>query len=150
MLRIVWTRRPDWCTDASQSADQSRLYCQQDDPGCHAEQWHPSVGGAQVSKITVYEHLNQLVKKGAVRRDKARARAVSILYDPDLPTEASGAGATLRLAGTIAAGQPIEAIEDTEEMRVDELIPHGDGYYLLRVRGKSMVPYRHPAQRHQL
>jgi repressor LexA len=94
-----------------------------------------------VSKITVYEHLNQLVKKGAVRRDKARARAVSILYDPDLPTEASGAGAgaTLRLAGTIAAGQPIEAIEDTEEMRVDELIPHGDGYYLLRVRGRSMV-----------
>ena len=97
-----------------------------------------------VSKITVYEHLNQLVKKGAVRRDKARARAVSILYDPDLQTEAvgsgaGGSGATLQLAGTIAAGQPIEAIEDTEEIRVDELIPHGDGYYLLRVRGKSMV-----------
>ncbi len=97
-----------------------------------------------VSKITIYEHLNQLVKKGAVRRDKARARAVSILFDPDQETEAGGlgaggSGATLRLAGTIAAGQPIEAVEDQEEIRVDELIPHGDGYYLLRVRGNSMV-----------
>ncbi len=94
-----------------------------------------------VSKITVYEHLNQLVKKGAVRRDKARARAVSILYDPDQEIEGAGSGATLQLAGTIAAGQPIEAVEDPEEVRVDELIPHGDGYYLLRVRGRSMVEY---------
>lgn len=91
-----------------------------------------------VSKITVHEHLNQLVKKGAARRDKARARAVSILYDPDLARGHEG-GPTLPLVGTIAAGQPIEAVENREEMRVDELIPHGDEYYLLKVRGKSMV-----------
>ena len=42
-----------------------------------------------VSKITVYEHLNQLVKKGAVHRDKAKARAVAILYDPDEETSRS-------------------------------------------------------------
>ncbi|MHC4079499.1 MAG: transcriptional repressor LexA [Planctomycetota bacterium] len=94
-----------------------------------------------VSKITIYEHLNQLVKKGAARRDKARARAVSILYDPDAETEGMGvsAGTTLPLVGTIAAGQPIEAVVDREDVRFDELIPHGDDHYLLRVRGKSMV-----------
>ncbi|MHC4814707.1 MAG: transcriptional repressor LexA [Planctomycetota bacterium] len=94
-----------------------------------------------VSKITIYEHLNQLIKKGAARRDKARARAVSILYDPDAEAEGTGAGAgpTLPLVGTIAAGQPIEAVVDREDVRFDELIPHGDDHYLLRVRGKSMV-----------
>ncbi len=91
-----------------------------------------------VSKITVHEHLNQLVKKGAARRDKARARAVSILYDPDA-ARGTRAAATLPLVGTIAAGQPIEAVEDREDVRIDELIPHGDNYYLLKVRGKSMV-----------
>jgi len=90
-----------------------------------------------VSKITVHEHLNQLIKKGAARRDKARARAVSILYDPDVAR--GGGSASLPLVGTIAAGQPIEAVEDREDVRVDELIPHGDDYYLLKVRGKSMV-----------
>ncbi len=91
-----------------------------------------------VSKITIHEHLNQLVKKGAARRDKARARAVSILYDPDAARDTDG-GPTLALVGTIAAGQAIEAVENREEIRIDELIPHGDDYYLLKVRGTSMV-----------
>jgi repressor LexA len=91
-----------------------------------------------VSKITVHEHLNQLVKKGAARRDKARARAVQILYDPDAMS-GRGGEATLPLVGRIAAGQPIEAVEDREDIRLDELIPHGDDHYLLRVRGNSMV-----------
>ena len=31
-----------------------------------------------VSKITIHEHLNQLTKKGAIHRDRAKARAVSV------------------------------------------------------------------------
>ena len=63
---------------------------------------------------------------------------MSILYDPDRSRGTRGP-ATLPLVGTIAAGQPIEAVEDREDVQVDELIPHGDDYYLLKVRGKSMV-----------
>ena len=93
-----------------------------------------------VSKITVYEHLNQLVKKGAVYRDKAKARAVAILHDPDVPDGATEhEEASLPLLGTIAAGRPIEAIEDRENIRLTELVPTGDGFYLLKVRGKSMI-----------
>ncbi|MGA1524982.1 MAG: LexA family protein, partial [Planctomycetota bacterium] len=36
-----------------------------------------------VSKITVHEHLRHLESKGAIQRDRAKARAVAILYDPD-------------------------------------------------------------------
>lgn len=94
-----------------------------------------------VSKITVYEHLNQLVKKGAVHRDKAKARAVSILYDPDAePAPVFEESPRVPVLGTIAAGRPIEAIEDgSETFGITDLIPSQDGFYLLRVQGKSMI-----------
>jgi len=91
-----------------------------------------------VSKVTVYEHLNQLIKKGAVRRDKAKARAVAILYDPDAE-DAAAESPSVPILGTIAAGRPIEVIEDPEQFRFSDLIPDSEGYYLLRVRGKSMI-----------
>jgi repressor LexA len=93
-----------------------------------------------VSKITIHEHLNQLTRKGAIHRDRAKARAVAILHDPDA---ADGPGndaiPTLPLVGLIAAGRPIEALEDREEVALTELVPTGDRIYLLRVRGKSMI-----------
>jgi repressor LexA len=91
-----------------------------------------------ISKITVYEHLNHLIRKGAVQRDRAKARAVAVLYDPDGETEI-GSPIRLPLLGQIAAGRPIEVLEDREELSLDEIVPHGEGHYLLRVRGKSMI-----------
>jgi len=94
-----------------------------------------------VSKITIHEHLNQLSKKGAIHRDRAKARAVAILFDPDAEdiVEPQDSIPTLPLVGTIAAGRPIDALEDREEMSLTELVPTGDRIYLLRVRGKSMI-----------
>ena len=93
-----------------------------------------------VSKITIHEHLNQLTRKGAVHRDRAKARAVAILHDPDASEEVMRPQApTLPLIGVIAAGRPIEAIEDRQELSLTELVPTGEGIYLLRVRGKSMI-----------
>ncbi|MFK7739409.1 MAG: transcriptional repressor LexA [Planctomycetota bacterium] len=102
-----------------------------------------------VSKITIHEHLNQLARKGAIHRDRAKARAVAILHDPDAETETqvgaySGAGGgdsipTLPLVGSIAAGRPIDALENREELPLTDLVPTGDRIYLLRVRGKSMI-----------
>lgn len=91
-----------------------------------------------VSKITIHEHLNQLSKKGAVHRDRAKARAVSILHDPDEADRPSQLP-TLPVLGVIAAGRPIEALEDREDVSLGELVPTGDQIYLLRVRGKSMI-----------
>ena len=94
-----------------------------------------------VSKITVHEHLNQLSLKGAIHRDRAKARAVAILHDPDADRASAGDAAvpTLPLVGTIAAGRPIEALEDREDVPLTDLVPTGDRMYLLRVRGKSMI-----------
>ncbi|MFO1076499.1 MAG: transcriptional repressor LexA [Planctomycetota bacterium] len=94
-----------------------------------------------VSKITVHEHLNQLTRKGAIHRDRAKARAVAILHDPDSSGDVGlpQGDATIPLVGMIAAGRPIEALEDRQDMRLTELVPTGDQMYLLRVRGKSMI-----------
>ena len=94
-----------------------------------------------VSKITIHEHLNQLSKKGAIHRDRAKARAGAILYDPDADEQDQNDDAipSLPLVGSIAAGRPIEALEDREDLSLTELVPTGDRIYLLRVRGKSMI-----------
>ena len=91
-----------------------------------------------VSKITIHEHLNQLARKGAIHRDKAKARSVAILKDPDARREPE-VRSSLPVLGIIAAGRPIEAVEDREELEISELVPTGEGIYLLRVRGKSMI-----------
>ncbi|MBM4060642.1 MAG: transcriptional repressor LexA [Planctomycetes bacterium] len=94
-----------------------------------------------VSKITIHEHLNQLTRKGAIHRDRAKARAVAILHDPDASDDgvATRGAPTLPLLGMIAAGRPIEALEDRQDLGLDELVPTGERIYLLRVRGKSMI-----------
>ncbi len=93
-----------------------------------------------VSKITVHEHLGHLERKGAIFRLRARARGIQVLHDPDTP-QARGVPArndSMPLVGTIAAGQPIEAIEARETLDLSELIPHGPDHYLLKVKGDSM------------
>jgi repressor LexA len=92
-----------------------------------------------VSKITIHEHLKQLTRKGAIYRDRAKARAVSILHDPDAEVDRAPNLPTLPLVGRIAAGRPIEALEDREDISLAELVPTGDEIYLLRVQGKSMI-----------
>lgn len=98
-----------------------------------------AAGALGVSKITIHEHLNQLSRKGVIHRDKAKARAVAILHDPDFDADAPPALPTIPVMGVIAAGRPIEAIEDREDISLGDLVPTGDQVYLLRVRGKSMI-----------
>ena len=87
-----------------------------------------------VSKITVHEHLRHLESKGAIQRDRAKARAVAILYDPDgIDGMPASMAPELPICGTIAAGRPIEAIEDQELVPLTDLVPTGEGHYVLRV-----------------
>lgn len=90
------------------------------------------------SKITIHEHLRKLEEKGAIRRDPHRARSVSILFDPDTdePIEQE---VSLPLLGTVAAGTPIEAVENREDLFIRDLVPNGPDHYLLRVQGDSMI-----------
>lgn len=94
-----------------------------------------------VSKVTVHDHLKQLEKKGAIRRQPHLARALEILdedYIDGEPAEPASA-LELRVLGRIAAGGPIEAIENPDTVDLSDLIPMGREHYALRVQGESMI-----------
>jgi repressor LexA len=89
------------------------------------------------SKVTIFEHVGALERKGVIRRDKHKARSLEIVGAGRLPDE--DRGSKLPLLGTIAAGSPIEAIENREEIDLETLFHARKGVYVLRVRGESMI-----------
>lgn len=91
-----------------------------------------------VNRITVHEHLRQLELKGAIVREPGRSRSVAVVFDPD-DDGSENAAPSLPLLGRIRAGRPIEAVEDREDVALADLIPTGANYYLLQVRGDSMI-----------
>ncbi|MFO0984083.1 MAG: transcriptional repressor LexA [Planctomycetota bacterium] len=87
-----------------------------------------------VSKITVYEHVCALEKKGALRRARNMARSIELTSSQAGP----GAGA-FPLLGTIAAGKPIEAVEDRQDVHLTDFVPDRGDCYFLKVTGSSLI-----------
>ena len=85
------------------------------------------------SLATVHEHLSNLERKGYILRSYRESRSVEFpaQAEPSVP---------LPLLGTVAAGLPVEAIEDTETLSIPgEMIRKGLEHYVLRVSGESMI-----------
>ena len=78
-------------------------------------------------------HLKALQKKGLIHREPNMSRAIQLLDDP---TTAPPAG--VKMLGRIAAGSPIEAIEQDEELAFTEW-EGADDKFALRVSGDSMI-----------
>jgi repressor LexA len=89
------------------------------------------------SKVTIFEHVGALEKKRVLRRDKHKARSLEIVADGRLPDEERST--KLPLLGNIAAGSPIEAVENREEIDLEQMFASRQGVYVLRVRGESMI-----------
>lgn len=87
------------------------------------------------SLATVHEHLENLRRKGYIRKGHNRSRAIELLA----PERGSGA-VELDLLGCVAAGMPIEAVRDQETISVPEdMLGRGGQHYVLRVKGDSMI-----------
>ncbi len=89
------------------------------------------------SKVTIFEHVGALERKGVISRDKHKARSLEIVIDGKLPDE--NRSTKLPLLGVIAAGSPIEAVENREEIDLEQLFNARAGVFVLRVRGDSMI-----------
>ncbi len=76
-------------------------------------------------------------KKRVIRRDRHMARSLTIISDEKLPDE--NRNTKLPLLGSIAAGVPIEAVENREELDLETMFNARNGVYVLRVRGESMI-----------
>ncbi|PIS35809.1 MAG: hypothetical protein COT36_00380, partial [Parcubacteria group bacterium CG08_land_8_20_14_0_20_38_56] len=84
------------------------------------------------SVSTAHFHISKLRKAGYVEKSENKARAISISKKEPL--------VKIPLLGVIAAGQPIEAIENKESIVVPKSkLPRATEVYALRVRGDSMI-----------
>jgi DNA (cytosine-5)-methyltransferase 1 len=83
---------------------------------------------------TIHEHINSLEAKGYISKSENSARSLSLMKEIKSVVE-------IPILGNIAAGQPIEAIENREDFisLVDPSIQNSKDYYALRVVGESMV-----------
>ena len=85
------------------------------------------------SVSTAHHHISRLEKEGLIIREKNEPRAIKIKGEEEELVK-------IPLVGTIAAGEPIEAIEDRETIKVpkSQLSKSGE-HYALRVQGNSMI-----------
>ena len=91
----------------------------------------------RLTKVTVFEHAGALERKGALLRGpKHKARSLRVAADFEFPEDRP---TRLPLVGRIAAGQPIEAIEDTETLDLEEVFDRPGETFALRVSGNSMI-----------
>src|SRR5271163_3059607 len=80
-------------------------------------------------------HLKALQKKGLIHREPNMSRAIQLLDDP---TSAPALPTGIKLIGRIAAGSPIEAIEQDEELGFGDW-EGADDKFALQVSGDSMI-----------
>ncbi len=88
------------------------------------------------SVATVHKHVSHLVEKGFLKRERPNASR-------DLAVVAQGGSdqnlASVPLLGTVAAGMPIEALDDQEVIHLPEEWLDKGRTFALRVRGDSMI-----------
>lgn len=90
------------------------------------------------STSTVHGYLQRLEKRGYIRRDPARPRAIELVQDQKIIREM----VEVPVVGRVAAGQPILAeqnIEDYLSLPLSILNNNGEGAFILNVTGESMI-----------
>lgn len=108
-----------------------------------------------LSKVTVFEHVEALVKKGVLHRLANKARSLTldravVLSGIALPKVKEGAGeqggsasfegaGCYPMSGYIAAGMPLEAVETPDTLDLASMFESGAGTFALKVRGDSMI-----------
>lgn len=93
-----------------------------------------AAGIASVS--AVHKHVKALEREGLLKRSPHAARTLE-----PVAAEAEGGGEALELPllGVIAAGTPLEAVENAETLRVPADFVGRGTHFALRVRGESMI-----------
>ncbi len=106
------------------------------------------------STSTVHGYLSRLEKKGFIKRDPTKPRAIEILdraiQEASIPVPAAAAAPALSnsaietvdvpILGKVTAGEPILAVENIEDyFPIPVEYTHNSDVFMLRVRGESMI-----------
>ena len=85
------------------------------------------------SLATVHRHLALLQERGLLKRRKGRRRGIELR-----PAARATFAVGVPLLGTIAAGRPIEAVQDERIVAIPRGLARPGSTYVLQVRGDSM------------
>jgi len=86
-------------------------------------------------KSTIHQHVETLKEKGYLNKVENQPRSIELNKKQKISDLVA-----IPLLGTIAAGEPIEAIENKETISVQKSLFSNPGeHYALRVKGNSMV-----------
>ena len=93
-----------------------------------------------ISTRAAYDHLRAIEKKGYIRRDPMKPRAIEIIGFRGLALRNSDEVAMIPLVGRVAAGQPILAEENIEDyMAFPASMVQSGNVFALKVNGDSMI-----------
>ena len=94
------------------------------------------------SLATIHKHISTLEEKGYLRRGVHQSRSLELtpkyLKERKQAREAAIVMPSLPLLGRIAAGKPVEAIEDNETLSFGDFTGNPD-VFVLEVKGDSMI-----------
>jgi repressor LexA len=101
-----------------------------------------------ISRSTTFEHIAELRKKDLLSPSPATARSLKLTskaqkllnrLNNEISNPRSRPQADIPLAGKVAAGVPIEAIEDIESLSLNSCFGNSDDIFALEVKGDSMT-----------
>ncbi|MBN1341955.1 MAG: transcriptional repressor LexA [Phycisphaerae bacterium] len=89
-----------------------------------------------VTKVTVFEHVSVLQRKGFLQRLPHKARSLKLTSQAEFPDDRP---TLIPLLGRIAAGAPVETLEDKDSLDLEEVLAGHGTTFALEVRGVSMI-----------
>ncbi|WP_077621881.1 transcriptional repressor LexA [Sediminibacillus massiliensis] len=93
------------------------------------------------SSSTVHGHLSRLEKKGYIRRDPTKPRAIEVMNLEETENIPTGEATFAPVIGKVTAGIPITAVENIEEyVPLPNTIANADeNIFVLVIEGESMI-----------
>ena len=93
------------------------------------------------SSSTIHAHLKALERRGLIRRDPTKPRAMSEPASGNPPAAKGPESVVMPIIGKVAAGVPITAQENVEGDFVlpSSFVPRVSDAFMLRVQGDSMI-----------
>jgi len=101
-----------------------------------------------ISRSTAFEHITELRKKGLLSALPTRARSLKLTskaqkllnnFNSDIMSPRGQSSAGIPFAGRVAAGSPIEAIEDIQPLSLSSHFGNSEDIFALEVKGDSMT-----------
>jgi repressor LexA len=122
-----------------------RLIAEYQQSRCYSPTLAEMAAALNISRSTVFEHISELRGKGLLSGSPNKARSLktsskalellSSCSEQDFDCRTEG----IPLAGLVAAGLPLEAVENTESLSLNSCFGTGGNIFALEVSGESMI-----------